>query len=44
MNTSAFLLMTISCTVVAVMTIYYFVKVLRTPPKDPANDSYTETN
>lgn len=44
MHTEALIMMISSCTVVTVMTVYYFVKVLRTPPKDPANDSYTETN
>jgi hypothetical protein len=43
MNTSALIMMLGACSVVAFMTIYYFVKVLRTPPKDPANDSYKNT-
>jgi hypothetical protein len=43
MNTSALIMMIGSCTAVTFMTIYYFVKVLRTPPKDPENDSYSDT-
>ena len=44
MNTSALIMMIAACSIVATMTIYYFVKVLRTPPRDPQNDSYSETN
>ena len=44
MNTSALIMMIASCSIVSYMTIHYFVKVLRTPPRDPQNDSYTETN
>lgn len=43
MNTSAIIMMVGSFSVVIFMTIYYFVKVLRTPAKDPQNDSYEET-
>ncbi len=44
MNTSAIIMIVGSFIVVTFMTIYYFVKVLRTPVKDPKNDSYEETN
>jgi hypothetical protein len=44
MNTSALAMMIISIGTVTFMTIYYFVKVLRTPVKNPEKDSYSETN
>lgn len=44
MNTSAMIMMVVSFSVVIFMTIYYFVKVLRTPIRDPKNDSYEESN
>jgi hypothetical protein len=44
MNTSALITMVASFAVITFMTAYYFIKVLRTPPKDPQNDSYSETN
>ena len=44
MNTSALITMVASFVVIIFMTLYYFIKVLRTPPKDPQNDSYSETN
>lgn len=44
MNTGALLMMVISFIAVAFMTIYYFVKVFRTPPRDPDHDSYTDTH
>lgn len=44
MNTSAMIMMVGSISVVIFMTIYYFVKVLRTPIRDPKNDSYEDTN
>jgi hypothetical protein len=37
-------MMITSFSVVIFMTVYYFVKVLRTPPRDPKHDSYSETN
>lgn len=37
-------MMVVSFSVVIFMTIYYFVKVLRTPIRDPKNDSYEESN
>lgn len=43
MNTSALIMMVTAFSVVIFMTIYYFVKVLRTPPKDPEHDSYLDT-
>lgn len=43
MNTSALLMMVISFIVVIFMTAYYFIKVLRTPPRDPEHDSYLDT-
>jgi hypothetical protein len=44
MNTSAFIMMISSMTIVTAMTIYYFIKVLRTPVKNPKEDSYEDTN
>lgn len=44
MNTSALLMMSIALSVVVFMTARYFIKVLRTPPRDPKHDSYTDTN
>jgi hypothetical protein len=44
MNTSALITMVASFAVITFMTAYYFIKVLRTPSKDPQNDSYSETN
>jgi hypothetical protein len=44
MNTSALAMMIISIVTVTFMTIYYFIKVLRTPVKNPETDSFTETN
>ncbi|MES2618486.1 MAG: hypothetical protein V4613_11445 [Bacteroidota bacterium] len=43
MNTSALIMMIVTEAIVTIMTIYYFVKVLRTPARDPQNDSYSET-
>lgn len=43
MNTSALIMVVSAFSVVIFMTIYYFVKVLRTPPKDPEHDSYLDT-
>ncbi len=44
MNTGALIMMTVSCLIVTIMTIYYFIKVLKTPVRDPANDSYKDTH
>lgn len=43
MNTSALLMMIGSFSVVIFMTSYYFIKVLKTPAKDPEHDSYLDT-
>jgi hypothetical protein len=43
MNTSALIMMLSSFVIVTFMTIYYFIKVLKTPAKDPENDSYSDT-
>lgn len=43
MNTQALIWMVSAYSIVTYMTIHYFVKVLRTPPKDPQNDSYLDT-
>ncbi len=43
MNTSALIMVISAFSVVIFMTIYYFAKVLRTPPKDPKHDSYVDT-
>jgi hypothetical protein len=43
MNTSALIMMVVAFSVVTFMTLYYFIKVLRTPPRDPEHDSYTDT-
>lgn len=43
MNTQALIWMVCAYSIVTFMTIYYFVKVLRTPPKDPQHDSYLDT-
>lgn len=43
MNTSALIMMIGSFSVVIFMTCYYFIKVLKTPPKDPKHDSYLDT-
>lgn len=44
MNTSALITMVTSMSVVIFMTAYYFIKVLRTPVKNPKEDSYEDTN
>jgi hypothetical protein len=44
MNTSALITMISAMGVVIFMTTYYFVKVLRTPVKNPKEDSYEDTN
>jgi hypothetical protein len=41
MNTSALLTMLITEAVITLVTIYFFWKVLKTPPK-PEEDSYSE--
>ncbi len=41
MSTSAVLMMVISEIVITAFTVYFFIKVLRTPPK-PEPDSYSE--
>ena len=43
MNSSALIMMLVTEIVVTVVTIYYFVKVLKTPPK-PEPDSFTEND
>lgn len=43
MNTSAIILMVITQTTVAAFTLYFFMKVLRTPKK-PEPDSYDEND
>ena len=43
MNTSALIMMVSAMSVVIFMTLYYFIKVLRTPARDPEHDSYSET-
>lgn len=43
MNTSALIMMLVAEGIVTIMTVYYFVKVLRTPPRNPEHDSYSET-
>lgn len=43
MNTSALILMVITMTLVASATAYFFIRVLRTPPK-PEPDSYSEND
>ena len=35
MNTSAMVTMVVTMSIVTAFTVYYFVKVLRTPDKDP---------
>lgn len=44
MNPSALATMLIAFSAVTSMTLYYFIKVLKTPPRDPDHDSYTETH
>ncbi|MDP2176384.1 MAG: hypothetical protein Q8K70_10795 [Bacteroidota bacterium] len=44
MNTSALIMMISAMTIVSSMTIYYFIKVLRTPVKNPKEDSFEDTN
>lgn len=44
MNTGALIMMVVSFSVVVFMTLYYFIKVLRTPPRDPEQDSYEDTH
>lgn len=41
MNTIALIMMIATTSVVSVITIYFFIKILRTPPKDEP-DSYSE--
>lgn len=43
MNSSALIMMLVTEIAVTVITIYYFIKVLRTPPK-PEPDSFTEND
>lgn len=43
MNTQALIWMVTAYSVVIFMAGFYFIKILRTPPKDPKHDSYTET-
>jgi hypothetical protein len=44
MNTAALIMMVSAMTIVSSMTIYYFIKVLRTPVKNPKEDSFEDTN
>ncbi len=44
MNTSALITMVISMSAVIFMTGYYFIKVLKTPAKNPKDDSFDKTN
>ena len=43
MSTSAIILMTLVVVTVTVVTAYFFIKILKTPPK-PEPDSYTEND
>jgi hypothetical protein len=43
MNTTALVLMVSTMTLVTVITVYFFVRVLRTPPR-PEPDSYKEND
>lgn len=43
MNTSALVVMLSTITVVTSLTVYFFIRVLRTPPK-PEPDSYSEND
>jgi hypothetical protein len=43
MNTTALVMMLVTEIIVTVITVYYFVKVLRTPPK-PEPDSFTDND
>lgn len=43
MNTSALIMMILAEGLIAFFTIYFFVKVLKTPPK-PEPDSFTEND
>jgi hypothetical protein len=43
MNSSALIMMLVTEAIVTGFTIYYFVKVLKTPPKEEP-DSYTEND
>lgn len=43
MNSSALIMMLVTEIIVTAVTIYYFVKVLKTPPK-PEPDSFTEND
>lgn len=43
MNSNALILMVVVQTLVILVTGYFFIKVLRTPPK-PEPDSYTEND
>ncbi len=44
MSTPALITITITYLSVTLITIYFFVKVFRTPNKNPKEDSYSETN
>jgi hypothetical protein len=44
MNSSALAMMITAFIAVIFMTSYYFIKVLRTPPRDPNKDSYLDTH
>lgn len=43
MNQSALITMIVAFTSVISITLYYFIKVLRTPPVNPEEDSYLDT-
>jgi hypothetical protein len=43
MNSSALIMMLVTEIVVTAVTIYYFIKVLKTPPK-PEPDSFTDND
>lgn len=43
MNTSALIMMIVTEVTITAVTIYFFMKVLKTPPK-PEPDSYTEND
>jgi hypothetical protein len=44
MKTSALLTMVIAEVTIVCVALYFFLKVLRTPPKDPDHDSYEDTH
>ena len=43
MNTSALIMMVVTITIVTLATLYFFAKVLNTPPK-PEPDSFSEND